>query len=74
MKCYWNKIVMPEEAYALYERLRDTYGLEYTGGWYSVRFPCNGYMNHGFTVQADSDDPTMLKLGFELVRPVDQTP
>ena len=74
MKCYWNKIAMTEEAYALYERLFDTYGPEYTGGWYSVCFPCNGYMNHSFTVQADSDDQTMLKLGFELVRPVDQTP
>ena len=34
MKCYWNKIAMPEEAYALYERLSNTYGPEYTGGWY----------------------------------------
>ena len=74
MKCYWNKIAMPEEAYALYEYLRNAYGPEYTGGWYSVCFPRNGYMNHEFTVQADSDDLTMLKLGFELVRPVDQTP
>ena len=74
MKCYWNKIAMPEEAYALYECLFDTYGPEYTGDWYSVCFPRNGYMNHSFTVQADSDDPTMLKLGFELVHPVNQTP
>ena len=74
MKCYWNKIVAPVEAYALYDYLRDTYGPEYTGGWYSVCFPRNGYMNHGFTVQADSDDSAMLKLGFKLVRPVDQTP
>lgn len=74
MKCYWNKIAAPEEAYALYECLHDTYGPEYTGGWYSVCFPRNGYVNHGFTVQADSDDPTMLALGFVLICPVDQTP
>ena len=73
MKYYWNKTVRCDEAYALSKHLFDTYGLDYTGGWYSVCYPCNGYMAHCFVVQAESDDPTMLELGFRLVRPVEET-
>lgn len=72
MKYYWTRTVKDEESYAISRRLFDTYGLDYTGGWYSTCYVRNGYMNHVFVVQADSEDLTMLELGFRLVRPVDK--
>lgn len=70
MKFYWYKTVGPEDVTAIYNRLFDAYGLDYTGGWYSTSFICNGRMNHTFVVQTESDDPIMLELGFCILKPV----
>ena len=65
MKINWSKTVRSEDATKLHTRLLDTYGLEYTGGWYSTWCIRNGYMYHQFVVQAESDDLTMFELGFK---------
>ena len=65
MKVNWSKTVGPEDATEIGMRLLDTYGLEYTSGWYSISYICNGHMHHRYVVQAQSDDLTMLELGFK---------
>lgn len=70
MKAYWYKTVEPEDAAEMSRRLFDTYGLDYTGGWYSTSYISNGRRIHQYVVQAESDDSTMLELGFKITHPV----
>lgn len=65
MKVKWSKTVKSEDATEISTRLLDAYGLEYTGGWYSTWYIRNSCMYHQFIVQAESNDLTMLELGFE---------
>lgn len=70
MKCHWKKIVKSEDASAISECLRNVFGLEYTGGWYSVYYPVNSHIYCHYAVTAEPDDLTMLELGFTLLSPV----
>lgn len=70
MKVNWYKTVGPEDAVKISRHLFDTYGLEYTSGWYSTSYICNGRMNRQYVVQAESDDLIMLELDFKIAHPV----
>lgn len=70
MKVNWYKMVEPENATEISMHLLDTYGPEYTSGWYSISYICNGRMVHRYVVQAESDDLTMLELGFKIAHPI----
>ena len=69
----WMKTARYNEAYNIHDLLLNNYGPEYTNGWYSVRYVCNGCTNFKFIVHSSRDDKTMPSLGFKLIGPKDET-